>query len=103
MIRNYYYRVSYHDDNQSAGSLLKQPMRDKSAVVSSLGPRWRNTVTENIMVMMTAKLTKQPRNMRMTWEGLSNVMSSHRGSWMQCAKPLGRASEGESVTGILRV
>jgi len=64
MIRNYYYRVSYHDDNQSAGSLLKQPTRDKSAVVSSLGPRWRNTVTENIMVMMTAKLTKQPRNSR---------------------------------------
>ena len=34
--------------------------------------------------------------------GLSNVMSNQRGSWMQCAKPLGRASVGESVTGIPR-
>ena len=29
MIRNYYYRVSYHDDSQSAGSVMRQPMRAK--------------------------------------------------------------------------
>ena len=29
MIRNYYYRVIYHDDSQSVGSLLRQPMRAK--------------------------------------------------------------------------
>ena len=78
MIRNYYYRVSYHDDSQSAGSLLKQPMRDKSAVVSSLGPRWRNTVTENIMVMMTAKLTSQPRKSTNELTGLEQCHEQSR-------------------------
>ena len=29
MIRSYYYRVSYHDDSQSAGSVMRQPMRAK--------------------------------------------------------------------------
>ena len=120
MMRSYYYRVSHHDDSQSAGSLLRQPMRAKGSTshlwwgvrVQGGETQWQKTSSGD------DQLTKQPRKSTNELRGLEQCHEQSRQrygcksrnrweqwrSWMQCAKPLGRASSvGESVTGELRV
>ena len=65
MIRNYYYRVIYHDDSQSVGSVMRQPMRAKV----SCGEQSRSKVAKHSDGKHHGnddKLTKQPRSTRMT-------------------------------------
>ena len=81
MIRNYYYsyyyRVSYHDDSQSAGSLLRQPMRAKVSCDEQSQSRVAKHSDGKHQVVMT-KLTKQPRKSTNELTGLEQCHEQSR-------------------------
>ena len=119
MMNYYYYWVSHHDDSQSGGSLIRQPMMARRSTsqlwwglwVQGGETQWQKTSgSDDQLTKQPQKNTNELRRLEQYHEQ-SRLCYGQKGrnlweqwrSWMQCAKPLGRASVGESVTGVLRV